>query len=334
MNQLAPIQTSNVIDFSPNQLGLIKRTVAKDLSNDEFDVFMSIATGNGLNPFKKQIYAIVYNKNKPDKRNVTYITSIIGYRSIASRSGAYRPDEDAPRIHIDESLKDPKRNPLGIEYAEVTVHKFGPDGKWYPITGRAYWEELAPLKDDPDCFEYVDTGEVWRDSGKPKKTRRLKEGRSLDRVLDTTGNWGSMPKVMLAKCAEADALRKGWPEDLGNLYITEEMDQANTIDLTATEIVEEDEKQKRQAALGGPGVNIAFELSEGSEHVPYGEFVDRCLAFLNENEDADAIKYWLEFNRAAFRQFWGHAKGDALELRKQIDQRIAVLTPAEEVAAE
>jgi hypothetical protein len=31
---------------------------------------------------------------------------------------------------------------------------------------------------------------------------------------------------MLAKCAEAQAIRKGWPEDLSNTFVGEEIEQA------------------------------------------------------------------------------------------------------------
>lgn len=74
------------------------------------------------------------------------------------------------------------------ESASVTVYKIV-QGTRVPFTAVAYWEEFAP-------------------------------------VGNQAFMWAKMPRHMLAKVAEAQALRKAFPADLSGIYVSEEMHQA------------------------------------------------------------------------------------------------------------
>ena len=90
--------------FSNSQLATIKNTVASETNREEFDLFMGAAKSYGLDPFRKQISAIVFNKDKPDKRKMAIIVGRDGLRAIAQRCGDYRPASGKPTIEYDKEM--------------------------------------------------------------------------------------------------------------------------------------------------------------------------------------------------------------------------------------
>lgn len=289
--------------YDAKALALIKRTVAHDCNNDEFDLFVHMARALKLDPLRRQIYAFVFSKNDATKRRMSIITGIDGFRTIAERTGNYRPDEDEPTYEIDHDLKG-SNNPAGIVKVTVRVWKFS-HGDWHKVTASAYWEEYAPLKEE---WAYDEA------KGKKQPTGRFS--------LDTSGNWGKMPRLMLAKVAEALALRKAWPDDFSNVYAAEEVDRARVIDATPAELAQQGEIEERMERIGGPALTVDW-MADGSplEAVPVGVFADRAMSFLKEHsEEPSQILMWKNRNRIALREFWAHQKADALELNKEIER--------------
>lgn len=78
-----------VAQFNTDQLKLVKETVARGTTDAEFRLFVEVCKYHGLNPFARQIYAVVRGANDASKRQMTIQTSIDGYRLLAERSGKY-----------------------------------------------------------------------------------------------------------------------------------------------------------------------------------------------------------------------------------------------------
>lgn len=162
--------------MTDDQIGLIKRTIAKGASDDELAMFLAQCQRTGLDPFSRQIYWI-----KRGQQGSTQV-SIDGFRVIAERSGELDGQEvqwcDEQGVWVDVWLQ--KSPPAA---ARVLVYRKGCS---HPFPGIAKWTE------------YQAGGPMWQ----------------------------KMPATMLAKCAEALALRKAFPHQLSGLYTPDEMHQS------------------------------------------------------------------------------------------------------------
>lgn len=201
MNKIALINSQEIArnphHFSQNQIDILRNSICKGVSQDEFEVFLMACVKTQLDPFMKQIYAVKRKSKRPDGtwgESMTIQTGIDGYRLIAERTERYAPGPE-PTYSYD--------NNGNLLSATAFIKKQTKDGTWHSVSASAYIDEY--------CQTFTDkaTGE--------KKA---------------SGMWGNMPRTMLAKCAEAQALRKAFPAEMSGVYTKEEMQQADSIEIT------------------------------------------------------------------------------------------------------
>ena len=182
---VAPAKEIKPCVLRDEQVALLKRTVAKGTTDDEFQLFLWVARKHKLDPMTRQLHCVKRWSNQLNEHVMAIQIGIDGYRSMAARYPDYG-GIDEPEFEYDEKKKGPD-NPAGLVLARVRVWKKGFD---HPTVGIAFWDEYKPDFSKPQSFM-----------------------------------WKRMPKGQLAKCAEALALRKAYP-DLADIYTDDEMDQA------------------------------------------------------------------------------------------------------------
>ena len=109
---------------------------------------------------------------------------------------------------------------------------FTPQGIIVSIDGfRAIAERTGCYAPGPTRYEYDDAKNLVAAYVTVRKLVAgqwfdIEESAFFDEYRGSSPIWKKMPRVMLAKCAEARALRRAFSSDLSGLYSPEEMDQA------------------------------------------------------------------------------------------------------------
>jgi phage recombination protein Bet len=208
------ITENPVNSMTEEQWKLVKKTLLDTdkvkYSDDEFRLFVNQCKRTGLDPFTRQIYATKVQ----DKMTVQ--ATIDGLRLIASRSNEYegqtRPvwfDKDGKEYKVWTKSEYP--------YAcEVGVYK---KGFREPLYALAIFDEYVT-------------------SYKDYKTGEMRVGFM----------WNKMPSLMIAKVAEAQALRKAFPNNMSGIYSSDEVANVETTVVEKKELPEPPAKKIVNAA--------------------------------------------------------------------------------------
>lgn len=182
--------------WTDRQLATLRQIGVENASDGDLEVFFHQVKRTGLDPFAKQIYMISRtqwnSRTRQEEAKQTIQTGIDGFRLIARRAA----DSAGDVLSFEDTLW------------------CGPDGKWVDV-----WVSPQP----PAAAKVV----VVRGHGQRyPAVATLAEyagwtGKGNERRL--TRMWQEKAALMLAKCAEALALRRAFPQDLSGLYTADEM---------------------------------------------------------------------------------------------------------------
>jgi phage recombination protein Bet len=194
--------------------------------------FLHLCQATGLDPFRREIYLIPYNDSKaPGGKRWIAQTGIDGYRRLAQNSGEFagrtEPQWCGPDGVWRDVWLDPENPPTA---ARVGVRR---DGHVDPTYAVALFREYVPMKP------------VWRNGAKVRDEHGAE-------VQEPSAMWKKMPALMIAKVAEAQALRAAFPRQTSGLYVTEEMERTSADSSNTPEAAAEARQRAYAEAKGEP----------------------------------------------------------------------------------
>lgn len=248
------------------QIELIKSTVMRGASDDEVAVFVYVCNRTGLDPFTKQIHA-VKRKVKAEGSNTyeerwAHQVGIDGFRLVADRTGKYDGRLEPEFFDAAGNARKVWLDKVPPRACRIGVLRKGIREPFY-VT--ALWDEYVQKKFD----------------GNP------------------TMQWRDKPTIMLAKCAEAAALRAAFPQELSGVYAPEELARGEeSEELSDRELRPVAESRPRTVAPDSGG-RQARATEDGDIELLFGSFNGKRVSQLDVEQLTKLVAGWSDPARRA-----------------------------------
>ena len=202
MNAITKSEAGALALSESELLSVLSSSLYPGANHDSIRMVLGYCKASGLDPMQKPVHIVPIWDSKAGQMRDVVMPGVGLYRTQASRSnqmaGISEPEFGPMVTEVlgGQSVTYP-------EWCRVTVRRLLPNGQTADFTAVEYWIENYAIK-----------------GGKEKSTA-------------PNAMWTKRPRGQIAKCAEAQALRKAFPE-IGSAPTAEEM-EGKSLDVAANE---------------------------------------------------------------------------------------------------
>ena len=200
------------MEFTEAELSAFKSEYAKGATDAQFDLFISECKARNLRPGVHLVFQLRSTKEYDETTGAKvwvkkpfWITTIAALRLIAQRTGEYLGQGPDEYVYLDKDGLPTVRSEIPLPHPDPKLRPL-PAEPW-AARAKVYRKGFAEPMIGMARFEAYATVVTPKDGGTPYLTE----------------TWRKRGVEQLQKCAEALALRKSFAEELGNLFLSEEI---------------------------------------------------------------------------------------------------------------